>query len=462
MSATVAEQIVVSEERRDDEDGIFSLPAMTKQELKRSALEHGGYSTPALNDQLYLHYKGYRKIENLEEYINLKTLWLDSNGLQKIENISFLSNLRCLFLQRNLFVKIENLDGLNSLVQLDISENRLTKLDNLSMLPSLSTLNVSKNSLATVESISHLTECKKLASVDFSHNQLSGEGIIEVLASMPALLTINVTGNPVASEVANFRKRVISSVKTLKYLDRPIFELERATTEAWAKGGRTAELEMKTHLLNKKREEERMATQNFRTWQEEVRAKAKEQLEQIKMNGPTSEQLAEQEDQAKKKKEREAEAAVEAAREREMYRLEPTQTDQLAVSEIESHLHRYEQKPNESNNIVEGSIPHDIKEVERKYEVNSLEVTDKIAKVIIDNEEKDSVSNRLQPSEGETDQKNLEIEPSIVDRNLDEEITTSDEVTTAFVRPLKSYLSSDDKSKRVSYQGTKSNDNNHH
>lgn len=452
MSATVAEQIVVSEARRGDEDGLFSLPAMTKQELKRSALEHGGYSTPALNDQLYLHYKGYRKIENLEEYINIKALWLDSNGLQRIENLSFLSSLRCLFLQRNLFVKIENLDGLNSLVQLDLSENRLTKLENLSMLPSLSTLNVSKNSLSSVESICHLAECKKLASVDFSRNQLSGEGIIEVLASMPALLTINVTGNPVASEVTNFRKRVISSVKTLKYLDRPIFELERATTEAWAKGGRTAELEMKTHLLNKKRDEERMATQNFRTWQEEVRAKAKDQLEQIKMNGPTSEQLAEEEELAKKKKKREDEAAVGAAREREMYRLEPTQTDQLSVIENESHSH-YEHKPNESNKISEESISQDIKDVEKKYEVNSLEATDNIAKEIIDNEEKNSVSNSFQPSERETDQNNLEMEPSVVNSDPVEENTTSDEATTAFVRPLKSYISSDT-NKRVSYQGT--------
>ncbi len=94
------------------------LAVMTKSEIRKVALEHSGYSTPALNDQLYLHYKGYHKIENLDEYCNLKALWLDSNGIEKIENLDSLTSLRCLFLQRNLLSKLENLKCLKSLVQL--------------------------------------------------------------------------------------------------------------------------------------------------------------------------------------------------------------------------------------------------------------------------------------------------------------------------------------------------------
>lgn len=103
---------------------------MTKKEIQKAALEHSGYSTPSLNDQLYLHYKGYQKIENLEEYVNLKALWLDSNGLQKIENIGHLSSLRCLFLQRNLLQSIENVQGLTSLVQLGKISCLILKFDN--------------------------------------------------------------------------------------------------------------------------------------------------------------------------------------------------------------------------------------------------------------------------------------------------------------------------------------------
>ncbi len=310
-------------ENQSNASSEFTLPSMTKKELRRSALEHGGYSTPALNDQLYLHYMGYRKIENLEEYTNLKAIWLDSNGFETIENLNHLSQLRCLFLQRNLFTNIQNLHGLNNLVQLDLSENRLTKIEGLSCLPLLSTLNVSKNALSDADSISHLADCKKLTTVDFTSNSLRGETIIDALAAIPALISINMTGNPAASEVTNFRKRVIASIKTLRYLDRPVFDMERATTEAWASGGRSAELAMKKQLLDKKRQEERAATNNFRLWQEEVRAKVKENQQQMLLNGgPSSEQLIEIELKEQKKKERQAAAAEEAAREREIYRIE--------------------------------------------------------------------------------------------------------------------------------------------
>jgi hypothetical protein len=255
----------------EDDDHLASLPIMSKAELKKVALEHGGYSTPSLNDTLYLHFKGYRRIENLEEYAGLKSLWLHSNGFSQIENLNSLKELRCLFLQNNAFTKIENLDCLTSLVQLDLSENNITCVEGLSHLACLKTLNLSKNLLKDAESIRHLTECNELSAIDLSKNQLSGEDVIDCLADIVNATSINMAGNPVVSKVAYFRKKMIVGCKLLRYLDRPIFEAERASTEAWARGGPDAERETKERLQQAKKDKERNSLVEFRAWQESVR-----------------------------------------------------------------------------------------------------------------------------------------------------------------------------------------------
>ena len=250
------------------------LPVMSKKELLQVALEHGGYSTPSLNDSLYLHYKGYRCIENLNEYTGLKSLWLHSNALATIENLSHLTELRCLFLQRNYLTEIENLQGLNSLVQLDLSENNIRVVEGLSHLTNLTTLNLSKNVLEDATSIQHLAECKNLSAVDLSHNKLAGKDIVDCIAGNQKLTSLNISGNPVCSKVAYFRKKMIVANKSLRYFDRPIFDNERATAEEWAKAGPEAERELKEKLQEMKQEKERNALEDFRQWQASVRSTA--------------------------------------------------------------------------------------------------------------------------------------------------------------------------------------------
>lgn len=69
---------------------------MTKSVLRDICTQTKLYRTPHLSDKLYLNFKGFTHIAGLEEYVNLKALFLEGNALQSLAGMPRLEELKCL------------------------------------------------------------------------------------------------------------------------------------------------------------------------------------------------------------------------------------------------------------------------------------------------------------------------------------------------------------------------------
>ncbi|KAG5470884.1 hypothetical protein CUR178_02190 [Leishmania enriettii] len=163
---------------------------MTKDVIVASCKANGGYTAPGLNDQLFLHCRGFTAIQNLEPYTSVKVLWLEQNALS---TLSGLEGQQCtlvsLFVQNNFIRSLSSLTvTLHGLRVLNVSHNYLTSLRGIAAgCPFLETLQVSHNQLTSLEVCEELWQLAgSLTSVDLSFNCI--EAAREQAGSVPEAL----------------------------------------------------------------------------------------------------------------------------------------------------------------------------------------------------------------------------------------------------------------------------------
>ncbi|XP_075986845.1 defective transmitter release isoform X2 [Anticarsia gemmatalis] len=276
-------------------------PRMTKEFIKNHCRQHKLYCTPYLNDILYLHFKGFSKIENLEEYTGLKCIFLENNGIQKMEGLDTLSELKCLYLHYNVLRKIENLAGCPKLDTLNIDHNFVTKIENLDVTPDLHTLSIAHNMLTTVDDLIHLKFCKNLSVLDLSYNRIEDPLVVDVLADMVILKVLVLTGNPVVRNIPAYRKTLTLRLKELLNLDnRPVFPRDRACAEAWQRGGVQEEIAERRRWIAADQEKVMQSVRYLIKMRDEKKAlrEAREKEEREKQGLPPKEEESPEEEKA--------------------------------------------------------------------------------------------------------------------------------------------------------------------
>ncbi|XP_059045527.1 golgin subfamily A member 4 [Achroia grisella] len=268
-------------------------PRMTKEFIKNHCRQHKLYCTPYLNDILYLHFKGFAKIENLEEYTGLKCIFLENNGIQRIEGLDTLAELKCLYLHYNVVRKIENLQGCPKLDTLNLDHNFIPRIENLGVVPDLHTLSIAHNMLTSVDDLQHLRTCNNLSVLDLSYNRIEDPLIVDVLADMATLKVLVLTGNPVVRNIPAYRKTLTLRIKDLQNLDnRPVFPRDRACAEAWKRGGVQEEIAERKRWIARDQEKVMQSVRYLIRMRDEKKAarEAKEKEEREKLGLPSKEE----------------------------------------------------------------------------------------------------------------------------------------------------------------------------
>ena len=236
---------VVEKEKPQPDKDENGFRIITEDFCKKLCYYNGGYDSPKLNVNLYLHFQGFRKIQNLDSFTNLQVLYLENNSINKIEGLDKLVNLTCLYLQNNYICEIENLEHNTKLSILNLSNNKIQSIPNISYLEQLDNFYLSKNSLSTIQDLEGLLQLKSLSLLDIQNNPFSvtPDELISFLNKLDKLKVLYLKGD-ITRSIPNYRRNLIVKIKNLTYLDdRPIKKEDRVGAIAFFEGGYKAEKE---------------------------------------------------------------------------------------------------------------------------------------------------------------------------------------------------------------------------
>eukprot|EP00826_Nyctotherus_ovalis_P035431 TRINITY_DN3044_c0_g1_i1.p1 TRINITY_DN3044_c0_g1~~TRINITY_DN3044_c0_g1_i1.p1 ORF type:complete len:284 (+),score=70.14 TRINITY_DN3044_c0_g1_i1:54-905(+) len=238
------------------------------------------YQTQSLNDTLYLHFKGLRKIENLDGFTGLKTLYIESNEIAELEGFERLLQLSALYAQENCIARIEGLNPLKALRVLNLSSNRIRQIEGLEGLVSLENLQLARNLIGKegTDDVIGVLAANGIKTLDLAKNFIDEPKIVkEVLVKLPKLRVLYLQGNKVVGEIESYRKTMISTLRNLKHLDdAPVFDEDRRYADAFIKGGLKEERLERDKAKKEKEELERKYNEEFRMLVGEVKTSLKE------------------------------------------------------------------------------------------------------------------------------------------------------------------------------------------
>eukprot|EP00930_Biecheleria_cincta_P008533 TRINITY_DN10_c0_g2_i1.p1 TRINITY_DN10_c0_g2~~TRINITY_DN10_c0_g2_i1.p1 ORF type:complete len:572 (-),score=152.25 TRINITY_DN10_c0_g2_i1:91-1806(-) len=220
----------------------FGGTEMSKEEMRKliDSDRRMYYRSEELNDKLFIHYKGWKELRNLEGWTGLKALYAECNAFDRISGLENCRSLRSLFLQENCIKKISGLENCPMLWNLNLNSNFIERIEGLSHLKHLNTLTIQKNRIGFggLDDLLHLVETP-INTLDLQDNKIWDCDVVpEVLMQMQDLRVLYLKGNPCSKKIPNYRKGITAVCGNLRYLDdRPVFPEDRRAADAFNRGG---------------------------------------------------------------------------------------------------------------------------------------------------------------------------------------------------------------------------------